>query len=253
MGAKIELPKVYKGKNKKYVGRPMISWSQVETWIGKRGFNTGLPGFHEYMRKYFMGETYPDAGWGQYGSEMESYITLRNAPKKVIDALDEKDRASYEGCMVNFSKAEKEFLSQIEPLGNYQTEIIIDFGDFILLGYIDDHTDDFSHIRDYKSKSASTMLSLSKPDNYQLDVYGLYCYKVLGIIPTKAEYFVVDRAGGGECMRGGGRKSLSVGKQIWNIDREMSIPRLEETAEIIRETAMDISEYWKVFQKFNKK
>jgi hypothetical protein len=230
----------------------MISWSQVETWIGKRGFNTGLPGFHEYMRKYFMGETYPDMGWGQYGSEMESYITLRNAPKEVIDALDANDRTNYEECMRNFTKEEKEFLSQIEPLGNYQTEIIIDFGDFILLGYMDDHTDDFLHLRDYKSKSASTRLSLSKPDNYQLDVYALYCHKELGILPQRAEYLVVERLGGGECMRGEGRKALKVGKNIWSIDREISIPRLEETESIIRETAYDIANYWKTFQKFNK-
>jgi len=249
----IKLPKKYKGPIKKHQGKYMISWSQVETWIGKRGFNTGLPGFHEYMRKYFMEETYPDMGWGQYGTEMEAYITLHNKPVEFIAALPQKDQDAFAESLANFTPEEKKFLEQITPLGNFQTEVLIDFGDFVLLGFIDDHTDDYNHIRDYKSKSASTAASLSKPDNYQLDVYSLYCYKELKILPEVAEYLVVERAGGAACMKGGGRPSLSVGKNIWSIEREISLPRLEETEQIIRNTAAEISDYWKTFQKFNRK
>jgi len=251
----IKLPKKYKGTNKLHQGKYMVSWSQIETWIGKKGFNTGLPGNHEYMRKYFLGETYPDWGWGQYGSEMEAYITLWDKTEAALEVVKGQDLASYQAfqdSLKNFNEKEKEILRTIKPLGHFQTEVIIDFGYFILLGYMDDHTQDFLHIRDYKSKSKSSMAGLSKADNYQLDVYSLYCKKELGILPERAEYLVVERAGGRECMQGGGRESLSVGENIWSIDREISLPRLKETEKLIVSTVKEISDYWKTFQKFNK-
>lgn len=248
----IKLPKKYKGAHKKYHGKYMVSWSQVETWIGKRGFNTGLPGFHEYMRKYFMGETYPDMGWGQYGTEMEAFITLHSYTAKQLKELPPKDVEALELAKVNFTKKEQDILKTIKPLGNFQTEIVIDFGDFILLGFIDDHSDDYLHLRDYKSKSANTAKPLSKPDNYQLDIYALYCERELHILPTKLEYLVVERAGGGPCMKGGGRAVLSVGENIWHIDREVSEARLKKTENLVGKSVKEISDYWKTFQKFNK-
>jgi hypothetical protein len=251
----IKLPKVYKGPQKEHQGKYMVSWSQIETWRGKRGFNTGLPGSHEYMRKYFLGETYEDKGWGQYGSEMEAYITLwdkTEAALEVVKAQDESSYNDFKASLINFTSKEKEKLRTIKPLGHFQTEVVIDFGKFVLLGFMDDHTADYLHIRDYKSKSANTAKALSKDDNFQLDVYCLYCKKELGITPTRAEYLVVERFGGGPCMKGGGRKVLSVGDNIWSIDRRISPERLKLTEKIIIETVKDISDHWKTFQKFNK-
>jgi len=246
----IKLPKEYKGDNEKYQGKPMVSWSQIETFISRKGFNTGLPGMHEYMRKYFLGETYPDMGWGQFGSEAEAYITIRDVDPKTIK--DEKLRAELEGALKNFTKEEKAVLEKITPLGNFQHEAIIDFGNFVLLGYLDDATKDFLTIRDYKTKSESTMKKLISPDVYQLEVYGLYVQKMLGITPKTYEYCVIERLGGGECMRGGGRESLSVGQNVWYMEKEVTQDRIKETEKLIIDTVNEISSYYKTFLKYNK-
>lgn len=249
---RIKLPKLYKGDNKQFQGKPMISFSQVETWNDKKGFNTGLLGKYEYMRKYFMGETYPDMGWGQFGNETEAFVTLHDKQPHELEQLPPEDREALLSAMANFNADEKKFLKTIKPLGNFQTEVIIDFDSFILLGYIDDHSDDYKHLRDYKTKSESGMKKLKSPSNYQLDVYSLYCMRELDIMPERAEYTVIERLGGLACMKGGGRNSLSVGNQVWTVEREITKERLKETENLILKTAKDISDHWKTFQKFNK-
>jgi hypothetical protein len=143
-------------------------------------------------------------------------------------------------------------LEKITPLGKFQHEAVIDFGKFVLLGYIDDATEDFLHIRDYKTKSKGTMRKLVTPDTYQLEVYGLYVQKMLGITPEKYEYCVVERLGGRECMQGGGRDVLSVGENIWYLDKEVTQDRLKETEKLIIDTVKDISSHYKTFLKYNK-
>ena len=246
----IKLPKSYKGDKKEFQGKPMVSWSQIETFIGTRGFNTGLPGMHEYMRKYFLGETYPDKGWGQFGNEAEAWITIRDVDPKTIK--DEKLRKELEGAHKNFTAEEKAVLEKITPLGNFQHEAVIDFGDFVLLGYLDDATEDFLTIRDYKTKSEGTMKKLVTPKTYQLEVYGLYVQKMLGITPEKYEYCVIERLGGGPCMKGGGRDVLSVGERIWYLEKEVTPERLKETEKLIIDTVKQISAYYKTFLKYNK-
>lgn len=248
--SKIILPKKYKGDKEEFKGKYMVSWSQIETWIGKRGFNTGLLGKYEYMRKYFFGETYPDMGWGTFGNEAEAYITMRDLDPKTIE--DERTRKELEGALEKFTPREKKVLEKITPLGNYQHEAVIDFGDFVLLGYLDDHSDDFTHIRDYKTKSENSKRGLTSDKTFQLEVYSLYIKKMLGVDVKKHEYCIIERLGGGECMRGGGRKVLTVGEKIWYEDKVVTPARLKLTEKIILKTVKDISNHWKTYQKFNK-
>lgn len=246
----IKLPKSYKGDKKEFQGKPMVSWSQIETWIDKKGFNTGLPGKHEYIRKYFFGEEYPDMGWGTFGNEAEAYITIRDIDPNTI--TDEKLKAELLGALKNFTDKEKKVLEKIKPLGNFQHEAVIDFGDFVLLGYIDDLSDDFSHIRDYKTKSEGSKKGLTTDKTYQLEVYTLYIEKMLKKKVTKWEYCIIERLGGAECMRGGGRDVLSVGERIWYEEKQITPERLKETEALIRNTVKEISDHYKTFLKYNK-
>jgi hypothetical protein len=246
----IKLPKSYKGDKKEFQGKPMVSWSQIETWIGKKGFNTGLLGKYEYMRKYFLGETYPDMGWGTFGNEAEAYITIRD--KDISTIKDPRDVASLEGAIRNFTPKEKAIMEQIEPLGNFQHEAVIDFKDFVLLGYIDDLSDDFSHIRDYKTKSEGSKRGLTSNKTYQLEVYTLYIQKMLKKEVKKWEYCIIERLGGAECMRGGGRDVLTIGDRIWYEEKQVTPERLVETEQLILDTVKDISDHYKTFLKYNK-
>lgn len=227
------LPKVYKGGNEKYVGKPMISWSQIETWNDKAGFSTGLKGLQEYILKYFTGATFPDMGWGTFGTEAEGYICEREYADK-------------------FTDAEKEVLNKIEPLGVFQQEIVIDFGEFVVLGFIDDAKPDFKLIRDYKTKSEDSKKDLHLPKKHQLELYALWVLQEYGFIP-EAEYMVIERLGGKECMSGGGRDALSIGKQVWHEPYRntgiITAERLEETKALVLKTVEEISSFYRTYVK----
>lgn len=250
---KIELPKIYteslwkKGgsveEHKKYIGEPYLSWSSIETFNDKSGFNTGLPGEQEFILKYFFEDKFPDMGWGIFGQEVEGYVCEKEFEDK-------------------FSEKEKETLDKIKPLGVFQEEIVYDTGlGFIVIGYIDDHTpveEDkegnkfISLLRDYKTKSESSKKDLHLDKKHQIEIYTLGLQQK-GIEVKNAEYCIIERLGGWDCMQGGGRESLSVGKRIWYEDYDggrLKEKRLEKTKYLIEMTAKKVSELYKVYKKY---
>lgn len=241
----MKLPKTYTevhwergGKikaHKKHIGKPMISWSQVETWNSKTGFNTKKLGKYEYILKYFFGETFPDMGWGEFGNQVEDYI----CEKKGAD---------------NFTGAEKKVLDTIKPLGVFQREIVVDFNDFVLLGYIDDMTKPVKNVvkilRDYKTKSESSKKDLHKEDKLQIPLYvgGL---RQEDLEVERAEYTIIERKGGRECMMGGGRSSLTVGDKVWTEEFNFTQDMIDEAFEKVKITAQEIAEHYEVFLEVN--
>lgn len=242
----MNLPRVYSEKvwerggkiesHKKYIGKPMISWSQVETWRSAKGFNTGQLGRLEYMMKYFLKERFPDQGFGTFGLQAEDYIC-------------EKKGAEH------FSDKEREVLDSIEPLGEFQREVIIPFKGFVLLGYIDDMTPavdgTIELVRDYKTKSESSKKDLHSVDKLQLELY-IEGLKKEGLKVKKAEYCVIERLGGRDCMMGKGRKVLSVGDRVWYEPYSFSNATIKRAKDLVREAAAEIAEYYTIFQNLNK-
>jgi hypothetical protein len=208
---------------------PKISYSQIAAYNEKKGFNTGLKGSIEYIKKYFFGEKFEDKwGFAQFGNEVEGYITER----KFADCFDDR---------------EKEVLDKIIPLGIFQREFNIDMGGFILGGYIDDSTPDFHITRDYKTCSRKSGLKYEEDDYTQLDLYALVTKKEYGYIPDRLEVVCIDRTG--NPFKGGGRSVLKVGKEHWTIERKTNPERLKMIEENIRSTVKEISELYKVYQK----
>ncbi len=229
-GFDIFLPKIYKGDDERFKGKPMISWSQIETWNSKSGFNTGMLGFQEYILKYFVGASFPDMGWGTFGTETEGYI----CEKQYADKFNDK---------------EKEVLDAITPLGVFQQEGLIDFGEFVVLLYIDDMSPDFKKLRDYKTKSESSKKDLHKPEKHQLEIYSLWIQQEKGFLPEEIEYCVIERLGGKECMAGGGRDVLSIGERVWYEPYNITPERLEETKALIINSVREISSFYKTYLK----
>ena len=140
-------------------------------------------------------------------------------------------------------------MDTIVPLGVFQQEVVIDFGDFVVLGYIDDADKMFKLIRDYKTKSESSKKDLHKPEKHQLDIYAMWVRQEFGHIP-KAEYCVIERLGGKECMSGGGRAVLTIGKQIWYEPyKEITDESLALTEALVRRTVYEISSYYRTYTK----
>jgi hypothetical protein len=242
----IELPKKYteflweKGgkveEHRQYIGKNCVSWSQIESFNDKTGFNTGLLGKYEYFIKYFSGQSFPDMGWAQFGQEVENYITEK------LDA----DK---------FSNKEKETLNKIKPLGVFQQEILIYFEDLdtVVLGYLDDSTPPkektVNLLRDYKTKSESSKKDLHDDKKHQLEIY-ILGLRQKGLEVTNAEYCIIERLGGRECMQGGGREVLKVGEKIWYEPYSWDEKRLQQTEKMVKDTIKEISEYWKIYQKY---
>lgn len=212
-------------------GNQYLSYSQIKNWNSLKSFNLSVLGKMEYILEYFFGEDFGDMGWAEFGQDVEDYITIKESANK-------------------FTDAEKKVMDSIKTLGVFQKEIEINFEDFYLKGFIDDMTEDFMHIRDYKSASDNSRKQYYKDDYWQLDVYGMWVKQEKGKLPEKADVVIVERAG--NCFRGGGRKVLSVKNEVWYHDRELTEERQEILKNKILTTAQEISDAYKVFLKMKK-
>lgn len=225
-------------EHKKFIGKHYISWSSIESFNDKNGFNTSLLGEYEYMLNKFFKIEFPDLGWGDFGHQVENYITLRTDGE-------------------NFTDVEKSVLETIEPLGNYQREVClyIEELDIIVLGYIDDHSTPTKEkhieiLRDYKTKSESSKKDLHLPKKFQLELYAMYLIS-LGYTVGKGQYVVIERLGGKECMNGGGRAVLSIGERVWYEDYlRLNEDRFKEAQELVKNTVTRISSYYRTYLKF---
>ncbi len=192
-------------------------------------------------------------GWGDFGSETEAYITLRNQAD--LSNIEEKVQEEFEKAKINFTAKEKEVLDKIEPLGVFQTEICyyVEELDILVLGYIDDHSPviegKIKKLRDYKTKSESSKKDLHDDKKHQIELY-ILGLRQQGYEVESAEYCIIERFGGKECMNGGGRESLSIGDRIWYESYKWDEERLKVTHQMIIDTATKISSLYKTFLKY---
>lgn len=211
-------------------GNCYISYSQITAWHEAKGFDTGLPGKVEFIRKYFLGETFEDTkGFGLFGTEVEGYITERNYADK-------------------FTDQEKKVLEQISPLGVFQKEFKLKYDGFYVLGYIDDMLPDATKIRDYKTASKKSGKKYEEDAYFQLDLYALAIKQETGKLPKELEVCIIERLGNGF---NGGRDVMTVGNDVWYVQRKTNKERLKKLEQTILQTAEEISEYYQVFLKLN--
>lgn len=240
------LPKTYTQKtwvkggsvpeHEQYIGKPQLSWSQIEKWrnTAKESFNK-VDGKIDYIMDYFLNLDTDSPQlkiYGDFGSEVENYICKREDGDKFCDT-------------------QKAVLEKIVPLGVFQSEIVIDFGEFVVLGYIDDHSpiakNKIKLIRDYKTKSESSKKDLHKETKLQLPLY-VGALEKKGIKVGGAEYCIIERLGN---PYKGGRGELKVGSQIWYEPFKYTSKTIEDAFIIVEQTAKEISEYYQVYQKLN--
>ena len=72
-----------------------------------------MAGNKEYMIRYFLGERFPDMGWGQFGNEVEDCVTTGNCEP--------------------FDDEEMIIPRDVKPLGIFQDEIVVDFETSVFL------------------------------------------------------------------------------------------------------------------------
>lgn len=214
-------------------GIPRISYSQLNTWIGEKAFNqvlvnnklTEISGTTGYILKYFEDFAFPP-------SPMDIYAPFG---QKVEDAICEQN---YQG----FDVEEIKILKSIKPIGTFQREVNIDFGEFIVYGLIDDCNEDQSYLRDYKTASKNSMKQYATDSYKQLDIYALDRYKKTGELPDKMEVCVI--------LRGGShfKPPLKV-VGVDYIDRSTDVGRLLYIEASIKAWVKEISDAYKVYLK----
>jgi len=267
MNNKVNLPSIYTEEmwkrgnsvpeHKKYIGLPYVSWSQVESFNDKSGFNTGLLGEFEYILGRFSKVKFPDMGWGQFGSETEAYITLRNLHQDEIDKIEQKVQDELSEALKNFNIEERKVLDTIESLGTFQDEIcyFVEEIGVIVLGYIDDRSPEkegkVHMLRDYKTKSEASKKDLHDDKKHQIELY-ILGLRQRGLEVQNAEYCIIERLGGRECMQGGGRPSLSIGKRVWYEPYSWDEERLKVTHQMIIDTVLRISSVYTTYEKYFK-
>lgn len=218
-------------------GKPRISYSQVTSWRALTGFNEvevegrlkKIAGTSAYILQYFFGYPFPP-------SPMDIYAPFG---QKVEDAICEQN---FNG----FDQEETRILKTIQPIGVFQKEVEIDFGDFCLLGYIDDTDEDQLYLRDYKTASKSSKSKYYGNDYLQLDVYALDKLFKEDTPPEKMEVCII--------LRGGShlKPPLTV-KGVEYVDRKISIVNMKMAEAIVRDTVREISESYELFLEIKEK
>lgn len=214
-------------------GQPRISYSQITSWNEEKSFNkamvrgklTEVPGKVGYILDKFLKYDFPPTA-------MDAFAPFG---EKCENAICNQD-------FTGFDETETAILKTITPIGVFQHELNIDFGDFSLVGYIDDKNEDSSWLRDYKTCSKSTASRYEKDNYFQLDIYAMDEYFKSGRLPEKMEVVRIGRKG--SPFKG---EDLKVDCLFPTVYRTTSISRLQKVEEYIRKTVQEISDTYKIY------
>jgi hypothetical protein len=216
---KIELPK----KNEE--GKSYISYSQYSKWKTSK---------KDYIKSYFLGERFEGNAYTEFGS-------------LIGEALENNDFS-------NFSPKERELLSKVTRFDQFEREIVWDFGDFFVKGFIDTNDlfvdgvkpDVVTTIVDYKTGD-SNKVSVYEADDYdQVAIYAGAIEQETGHLPTKGWVELIERTG--NAFKG---EELKLGGKIFTIPQDLSKKKIEQTRVKVLAVAKDISGFFKVFNKLN--
>ena len=156
----LDLPK--KDKN----GKSRLSYSQIKCFKENK---------QDYINRYILNEPFVSNEYIDFGS-------------KVGEALEQNN-------FNNFHELEENILKKVERLDEFEKFVKLDFGGFIMFGYIDSNTKDLSKIIDYKTGGKKKELIYSKEEYTQLCFYALALKQEYNKTPDKAEVHFIRRAG----------------------------------------------------------
>lgn len=156
----LKLPK--KDKN----GKSRLSYSQIKCFKENK---------QDYINRYILNEPFVSNEYIDFGS-------------KVGEALEQNN-------FNNFHELEEDILRKVERLDEFEKFVKLDFGGFVMFGYIDSNTKDLSRIIDYKTGGKKKELIYSKDEYTQLCFYALALKQEYNKTPNKAEVHFIRRAG----------------------------------------------------------
>jgi len=206
----LDLPK--KDKN----GRSCLSYSQIKCFKdSKQGF------IDRYILQVpFVGNEYTDFG------------------SKVGEALESGD-------FTGFNEEESSVLLKVERLDEFEKLVCLDFGSFIMYGYIDTNSSDLSKIIDYKTGGKKKEFLYSQEDYTQLCYYALSLRQGYGVTPIVAQVHFIRR--GGNAYRG--QDLVVANEDPIIIDVDISETRLKKVYWDTFKVAKEIEEFYLKYTK----
>lgn len=208
-------------------GIPYISSTQLDKFSEKKSFTYKVEGVLEYILQYFLKEKFDDVGWAEFGHDVEEAIVSRDYSK--------------------FTNDEIKTLQKVEAYELHQYEVKINFDNFYFKGYIDTISEDLSKLKDFKTGSEKSKEKYSQEDYKQILYYGIGVKEITGIYP-ELSVEIIERKGNAFT---GGRSALSVGNNIWVVEKHLTKDDEDKFKNEIKTKAYEISEYYKVFIKLN--
>ena len=230
----ILLPKVYEiypttpEKFHKYAGMPKISYSQYTSWKD--------PLYHEgYIKQYFMGEKDPGNIYAHFGSACGGYLEDLTIDKEWLSAKD------------------VEVLKKIErPDGAiYEGEIVIDRGDYVIQGFIDQefmNANGKLTIKDLKTGNVKTKIDFYGGDEYQQTTMYAHARKQEGWDLEYVGVMLLGRKGFGDERQ----HNLHLSGDLVTIETPYSEERAENFLKGMDKVVKEISNLYKTYVKINK-
>ena len=197
----MQLPNVNKN------GKPYLSWSSIELFYK----NTD-----EWWSRYVDKKPFVPNKWTDFGS-------------KVGQALET-------GNFENFEPIEQMTLNKVVRLDNFEERVVLDFGDFEIVGFVDSANNDFSHIIDYKTGGQGKEDKYIQPSYLQMHLYACAIRQMYGYAPNFAEVHYITRTG---------KNDLKVAyKSPIVLQMDIREGVLDKVEDVMFKAFQDISEYY---------
>jgi hypothetical protein len=224
------LPKTYEAsipKFEKYNGKPKISYSQYSS------FNDPLYK-SQYICQYMLGIPDPGNIFAFFGGQVGVFLETNG--QEVGDMLGEDTVEVLKGVP--------------RPKGSqYEVEIVVDRGDYVIQGFIDIEWKDEEgklHVKDYKTGNVDKKVEYYASEDYQQTTLYSYAREQEGEVIGSSTVTLLGRKGNG---RPGHPLRLS-GDSV-EIDTPYSKERAEGFLSKVDKTVSEISDVFKVFNKIN--
>lgn len=224
------LPKTYNnrgGKFPEHKGKPKISYSQVISWESYTD---------DYIRGYILGIKEPPGEYARFGSACGEYLEhLGQGLEYTNDMLSEQDI---------------EILSSVDLSGErvtFEEEIVIDYGDFVLQGFIDKakYDGDSVVVTDFKTGNIEKKRDYYTSDDYlQTTAYCQYLESI-GYEIKASEVVIFDRKG--NAFRG---ERLSLTGDVETLETPFTEERKKLLEQRVRNAAKGVSDLYKNYTKY---
>lgn len=238
MAKQLVLPSIYKEREdnpvperfKKYIGRPAMSYSTY-TAFEEEGYRG------EWLGNKFLNTPKEDTIFTLFGSSVGNYQETKK-PQPYLTSFD-------------MSVLDKE--NPANPQAEYEREVVIDRGSYILYGFIDrliGVEKKVVDLVDFKTGAIDKKAKDYESDNYNQTT--MYCYGLEeeGFIINSSGVILFDRKG--NTLEEGNKNVLRLTGDIKYINTPYSRERAEKFLLKVDETAKKIEEYFKVYNKYFK-